>query len=223
MFQMLKISRKFTLCSFHISLRYFVALEAAISTKPTLKLSSMLDMCVSLCGFFVHKLQPKLWRIKHEGVRLWKTAASLLNRAWGLISGFKKAIFFNIFYLLDSQENYQWPKLFKVDRKSISKFRPCQHLPGYFEKQRFFPSVFKKQYSSTRSVFKSFSLLHMKRHKTMDFEIYDSILYRACIMLVVIWCMTTSFSSFEFSGRYQITPLLLVINYYIPRSVIVVE
>ena len=67
---MLKISRKFTLCSFHISRRYFVALEAAVSTKPTLKLSSMLDMCVSLCGFFVHKLQPKLWRIKHEGVRL---------------------------------------------------------------------------------------------------------------------------------------------------------
>ena len=98
MFQMmLKISRKFTLCSFHISLRYFVALEAAISTKPTLKLSSMLDMCVSLCGFFVHKLQPKLWRIKHEWVRLWKTAASLLNRAWGLISGFKKAIFFLTF------------------------------------------------------------------------------------------------------------------------------
>ena len=222
---MLNISRKFTLCSFSISRRYFVALEAAISTKPTLKLSSMLDMCVSLCGFFVHKLQPKLWSIKHDpqGVRLWKTAASLLNRAWGLISGFQKAIFFYIFYLLDSQENYQCPKLFKVDRKSISKFGPVNTYPDILKNRGFFPSVFKKQYSSTRSVFKSFSLLHMKRHKMMDFEIYDSILYRACIMLVVIWCMTTSFSSFEFSGRYQVTPLLLVIIYYIPRSVIVVE
>ena len=109
MLQMLKISRKFTLCSFHISRRYFVALEAAISTKPTLKLSSMLDMCVSLCGFFVHKLQPKLWRIKHEGVRLWKTAASLLNRAWDLISGFKKAIFFTFstFLILKKTTNGQ--------------------------------------------------------------------------------------------------------------------
>ena len=92
----------------------------------------------------------------------------------------KGHFFFYIFYLLDSQENYQCPKLFNI------KIRPCQHLTGYFEKQRFFPSVFKKQSSSTRSVFKSFSLLHMKRHKMMDFEIYDSILYRACIMLVVI-------------------------------------
>ena len=75
MLQMHKISRKFTLCSFHISRRYFVALEAAVSTKPTLKLSSMLDMCVLLCGFFVHKLQPNLWSIKHERVQ-----ASLIVR-----------------------------------------------------------------------------------------------------------------------------------------------
>ena len=181
-------------------------------------------MCVSLCGFFVHKLQPKLWRIKHEGVRLWKTAASLLNRAWGLISGFKKTIFFltfSTFLILKKTTNGQ--NYSKSIGNQYQNFGPVNTYPDILKNRGFFPSVFKKQYSSTRSVFKSFSLLHMKRHKTMDFEIYDSILYRACIMLVVIWCMTTSFSSFEFSGRYQITPLLLVINYYIPRSVIVVE
>ena len=139
MLQMLKISRKFTLCSFRISRRYFVALEAAISTKPTLKLSSMLDMCVSLCGFFVHKLQPKLWRIKHEGVRLWKTAASLLNRAWDLISGFKKAIFFTFSTFLILKKTTNGQNYSKSIGNQYQNFGPVNTYPDILKNRGFFP------------------------------------------------------------------------------------
>ena len=55
-------------------------MEAAMSTKHTLKLSSVLHFIVSLRDFSVHPLQPKLWSIKHEGVRPLKRGASLLHK-----------------------------------------------------------------------------------------------------------------------------------------------
>ena len=55
-------------------------MEAAMSTKHTLKLSSMLQSIVSLCDFFVHPLQLKLRSIKHEEVRpLKRVRASCIN------------------------------------------------------------------------------------------------------------------------------------------------
>ena len=46
-----------------------VAMEAAMSTKHGSKIKFNVRYVVSFCGFSVHALQPKLWDIKHEGVR----------------------------------------------------------------------------------------------------------------------------------------------------------
>ena len=55
-------------------------MEVAMSTKHTLKLSSISDMLLH-CGFSVRPLQSKLWRNKHEEVTLkngWKIKILLL-------------------------------------------------------------------------------------------------------------------------------------------------
>ena len=52
----------------------------------------MLDIFVSLSGFFVHAIQSKLWSVKSEGVRLWKMGASVLERSKYLASPMKHSI-----------------------------------------------------------------------------------------------------------------------------------
>ena len=52
---------------------YSVAMEVVMSTKYTLKFSSMFCIC------FVYALKPKLRSIANEGVRPCKLGASLLN------------------------------------------------------------------------------------------------------------------------------------------------
>ena len=61
-------------------------------------------------------------------------------------------------------------------------FRPCPNVAGYFWKKE-----------NNRSVLESFWPIHMKTLKRWK---YDSIPYRACVMLIVlfcscIWCMTS--------------------------------
>ena len=72
-------------------------MEAAMSTKHTLKLSSMLHSIVSPRDFSVHPLQPKLWSIKHEGVRRLKRGARLLHKYFCLHLLFL-LLLFNFFF-----------------------------------------------------------------------------------------------------------------------------
>ena len=91
---------------------------------------------------------------------------------------------FNVSLMDTAESDFPW----------ASAHPKCEAVHKYlyiFWSRGFFPSVFHKKnknrkYLSTRSVFESFSPIHTKRYKDGNMiRKYDSIPYRACVMLVV--------------------------------------
>ena len=104
----------------------------------------------------------------------------------GFTAGFKKGI--EVCVMANRVNLYCGKRVVSRDTKSwnilqwlIHLLWPHPHASGYFWKQIFFSSVFKK-YASTRSVFKSFSPVHTKKLKRWK---YQSIPFGACVMLEV--------------------------------------